>query len=314
MKGVRYSLRLTGLKSVEGTIPLCALKEITDVLLLGTERALRLSVEGASIKKGRTPAWLTDSLEFVITGIRKGSTVLEIEAPTLEETASEQIKQQGLWYTVPRGTDTAISLLSRSIKDAVGEKLDSVYYDRGVLNAINGFSIPFSKYIDTLELNSRGKGEDDFKIAKPDIQRISQIEKEIPEPRSMVIAGIFNLIEHTQNRFQLTLSDGRKIFGKIESPLISKENMRSLWGEKVTIKGIGQFSATGKLRFIEAQLLKTQEKGEELFEHVMEPRPIFSLLEVTKPKARIGSPLKSVWGQWPGNESIEELLLDLKNN
>lgn len=314
MKGVRYSIRLIGLKSPEGTIPLHALKDIAEVLLLGTERALRLSVEGASIKRGRTPAWLTDSLEFVITGMKKGSTVLEIEAPTLEETASEQIKQQGLWFTVPRGTDTAISLLSRSVKDAVGEKLDSVYYDRGVLSALNDFNSPFNRYIDTLELKSSGKGEDDFKIVKADMHKISQIEQEIPEPRSMVIAGTFNLIEHTENRFQLTLSDGRKIFGKIESPLISKENMRSLWGDKVTVKGIGQFSATGKLRFIQAQMLKPQEKGDEIFEEVMEPIPMFSLLELTKPKATIGSPLRSVWGQWPGEESIEDLLFDLKEN
>ncbi|MGD0856622.1 MAG: hypothetical protein ABSA18_12565, partial [Dehalococcoidia bacterium] len=125
MKVVKYSIHLTGLKSAEGTIPLQALREISDVLLLGTERVLRLSIEGASIKKGRLPAWLSDSLEFVITGIKKGSTTLEIEAPTLEETAPEQIKQQGLWFTAPKGTDTGLSVLSRCIKDAVGEKLDS---------------------------------------------------------------------------------------------------------------------------------------------------------------------------------------------
>jgi hypothetical protein len=146
------------------------------------------------------------------------------------------------------------------------------------------------------------------------MHKISRIEQEIPEARSMVIAGIFNVIEHAQNRFQLALTDGRKILGIVESSFVSKDNMRSLWGEKVTIKGTGHFGANGKLRFIEAQMIKPQEKGDEIFEHVMEPIPMFSLLGETKPTTMIVSPLKSIWGQWPGNESIEDLLLELKGN
>lgn len=312
MNGIRYTVRIRGLKTPDGTIPLTALREISDALLHGSERALRLSVEGASVKKGKIPGWLSKSLEFTIAGISKGSTVLEIQAPTLGESAPQQIRQQNLWYTLPNPEDTALSLLSRSVLDATSEKLESEYYDRGVLTALLAFERPLKKYMSELEVNSEAKRGDNFKIGHLELGEISRMKAEIPEPRAIVVAGSFNLIEHAQGRFKIDLGDNRSIPGRADLSLVTHEVMRKLWGKKVTIKGIAHYSPSGKTRFVEALMIKPFEAGDELFLGIPESRPPLRLVRELAREYEAESPLKAIWGQWPGEESIDEILTILR--
>ena len=312
MKGISYTIRIRGLKTPDGTIPLTALREISDALLHGSERALRLSVEGASVRRGKIPGWLSKSLEFTIAGISKGSTVLEIQAPTLGESAPQQIRQQNLWYTLPNPGDTALSLLSRSVLDATSEKLESEYYDRGVLTALLAFEHPLKKYMSELEVNSEAKRGDNFKIGHLELGKISRMKAETPEPCAIVIAGSFNLIEHTQGRFQLDLGDNRNIQGRADLSLVTHEVMRDLWGKKVTIKGIAHYSPSGKTRFVEALMIKPFGAGDELFLSIPESRPPHRLVQELVRKYEAESPLKAIWGQWPGEESIDEILTVLR--
>jgi len=312
VNGIRYTVRIRGLKTPEGTISLTALKEISDAFLRGSERALRLSVEGASVRRGRTPEWLIKSLEFTVTGISKGSTMLEIEAPTLGESAPNQVRQQNLWYTLPNPEDTAVSLLSRSVLDATSEKLESDYYDRGVLNALLSFGAALDKHMNEIEVNSQVKEGDNFRIGKTELDKISRIEAETPEPHAVMLAGSFNLIEHSRGRFHLNLEDGRNIPGKADLSLVTHDIMRHLWGQKVTIKGMAHFNPSGKIRFVEAQMIKPLELGEEVFLSVSEMKKPFHIVEEQRRKQHLSSPLKDIWGQWPGDESIDELLSKLK--
>jgi hypothetical protein len=91
---LKYKLKLTGLKTPSGTISILALKDLVDTLVETAERGLRLAVQGESVKRGPVPGWLTRSLDFTITGLKKGSTTLTLEAPALGETAEKRIQQQ----------------------------------------------------------------------------------------------------------------------------------------------------------------------------------------------------------------------------
>jgi len=111
MKKVRYKVSIKGLSTPHGAISFNQLKAITGILSEGAERALRLAIEGQSIKKGPTPAWLSQSTDFILAGMNKGSTALVIDAPTLGEAAREQISQVDLWLTPPKASDTALTFL-----------------------------------------------------------------------------------------------------------------------------------------------------------------------------------------------------------
>jgi hypothetical protein len=308
---VKYKIRLVGMKSREGTIPLTALKEIAESILKGSEGALRFSIEGASIKTGPTPEWLKKSLELTVTGISKGSTVLEVEAPILLDTAPEQVGQQDFWYSRPEPDDTSISLLSRSFADAVSGNKESEHYDQGVLKTLSSFKPLLDNYVDEVKIIADDRPEENFQFRQEDLSTISKLRHEMRQPQAVVISGIFNLIEHAERRFQLNQEDGHKIYGKAESSFISEHEMRNFWGKKVTVKGTAYFNLSGKIRLIEAQTIKSFETGEQIFESVPELMFTTERLPSIKKGKSVKSPLLEIWGKWPGSESIEDLLTTL---
>ncbi len=312
MKGIQYRIKISGLKSPEGTIPMSALKDISEAFLEGSERALRLSLEGISVKKGKLPEWLRKSLNFTITGIEKGSTVLVVEAPTLKEAAPEQIERQDLWFSRPDPKDTAVSLLCMSVMDIESERLESERLDRGLLDALGSFEPIVREYASLLEVRASRRPKEHFQIGLEQMERVSKIKEKIPEPKAIILSGHFNMIEYIRRGFELTLEDGRKIRGSADASFVNEENMRSLWGKQVTLRGVAHFKPSGRVRFVEAQVIKAFEPGEEAFEVPLEFESPKDFMEGMKRKYGVKSPLADIWGKWPGDESIEQLLSVLR--
>ncbi len=103
MKTVKYKIKLNNLNTPKGTISVLALRELVERLIDASEKALKLAIDGTSSKKGQPPAWLKASVDFLVTGLKEGSTVIEMDCPTLKETAKEKIAQRDLWSIVPDG-------------------------------------------------------------------------------------------------------------------------------------------------------------------------------------------------------------------
>lgn len=315
MKTRKYQLRLKGLASPSGTIPITALKEVCDLLLGAAERGLRLAVEGTSVKRGRLPAWLTKSLDLKLTGMKKGSTVLAIEAPVLGETAKEQIRQQDFWYIVPKAEDTALTLLARSVHDTTKEVLESNAYDGGILDSLLQFRPFLKSSAEKVELHCVSRPKEHFKLDDQEIAKIQRLKAKTPEPRAFMISGLFDVIEHNRKRFHLVLSNGESLLGSLDTEHLDVEHMRQFWGKKVTVKGIVHFRPSRTPRLIEAQVIKHMEQGEEVFETLpQEPSQIEFVESVRETAAAQKGWLKEVWGKWPGDEPIEDLLAALNNH
>ena len=309
MKSIDYKVNIQGLKNKKGSISISALKEITDALLKGSDRVLRLFVEGRSTKSGKNPDWVKKSLDFTITGIKAGSTVIELEAPVLREAIPEQFIQKKLEVDSISPDDTALTLLSRSISDASAENMESDYFDSGVLDALLSFNDITTRYATELKITSKTKVEDNFRISREEIKTIKKIKLETPGPHTVVIAGFFNLIEHNNRRFQLKLEDGRSIEGIMDPSFVDSENMRELWGKKVTVKGKALYKPSGRLRRLEAQLVTSFEPGDKILQRIpMVQKRAKPAGEFVLEKKSNSEALRKVWGKWPGDESIEELL------
>jgi hypothetical protein len=311
VKLVNYQIGISGLKVKEGTIPLTALKDISDVILNSSEKVLRLFFEGTSSKRGKYPEWLKKSLDFTITGIRKGSTILELEVPTLKETIPFYFQQKKLWKDKIQQDDTAISLCSKSFNDITLENFGSDLYDAGVLKSFQKFRNIVKNYAKELVIRSDTKTADNFKISKEVIEKIDKIKIQIPEPRITVISGFFNMIEHSHRQFQLNIIDDETINGELDPKYIELEDMRQLWGKRVTIKGEANFKPSGKIHFLNAHVVRAFEKGDEILEKVPVIQKSFKFAEDLMKKKNAGSVLKKIWGKWPGDESIDEILRQL---
>jgi len=315
LKVIDYSIRIKGLKSKSGSIPISALKEISDVLLKSSDRILRLMVEGSSTKTGKTPNWLKKTLNFTITGIKTGSTIIEVEAPVLSETMPEFFEQKKLWQDRSlKSDDSALSLLSKSVSDAVNENTESEYFDSGVLDSLFSFRTITNNYASEVSITSKNKSEDNFKIGTQEIAKIKKVKVTTPKSNTVVVAGFFNLIEHSNRRFQLKMENGKTINGIMDPSQIDLEHIRELWGKRVTIKGKANYKPSGNIRNIEAQLVQAFESGDEIFQQVPGAQKRFEFAEKFLTEKSSSKALKKVWGKWPGNESIDDLLIALQQS
>lgn len=315
MKAIDYKIHIKGLKSQSGSIPIIALKEIANALLKSTDRILRLFVEGQSVKSGKAPEWLKKSLDFTIMGITSGSTVITLEAPLLIDSMPEYFEQKKLWQEdVINPDESALSLLSKSVADVSAENRDSDYFDTGVLDALLAFKSITPSYASEISIVSKKKSSDNFKISPDEIKKIKTIKASTPLPRTIVLSGFFNLIEHHNRRFQLRMENGKTLNGIMDPELVAPERMRQFWGQRVTIKGKGNFKPSGNIRNIEAQFIQSFESGDEILQQVPIIQKQFKFTEEYFAEKNSSKSLKKIWGKWPGNESIDELLEALKHS
>lgn len=313
MKTLKYKLKLEGLDSPAGTISTRALFGLLEQFTTCAEHGLRLAIEGQSSRTGPSPKWLEKATNFIFTGLKKGSTVLQIEAPLLKDAIPDQAVQQGLWGNRPEPEDTAISFISRSVRDTSAENLESNYYDAGVLLSLLAMRPFLAEHAKRITVRCDEKTNDDFSIDKPIIEKVEKLKIRIPEPRALMLSGILEQVTYNRKRFQLDLPDGQAIQGQVNEELMDIEELRRLWGKRVSIKGIVNFRPSGKIRLFEAHMLKPMEEGEEIFEAAP---AVQTELEFAR-QFQVESPrrgwIKDIWGKWPGDESIDDLIKELEN-
>lgn len=61
----------------------------------------------------------------------------------------------------------------------------------------------------------------------------------------------------------------------------------------------------------EADVIKPAEEGEEVFERMPTPPRTMALFESDVQHFNAAPALQDIWGKWPGDESIDELLTSL---
>lgn len=101
------------------------------------------------------------------------------------------------------------------------------------------------------------------------------------------------------------MKDGQVIPGRINEEFVSIEELRQLWGKKVSVKGTINFRPSGKIRLLEAHMIKLMEKGEEIFETIPVMQTEFEFVRAFTAEAERRDWLKDIWGKWPGDETIQ---------
>ena len=307
-----YELRIRGLKEAPGKIKAAAFIHTLDALIKTAERATRLLATGAGTGRGTRPKWLTAATDFTITGFRPGSTICDIEAPSLRETASHAFGQPDFWSVELSLDDTAIDLAARAITEAQSEHASGDHFDGSVLEAIGSFASAVRETSVRYELTPENLEHEKFKL---DIQSCTEIKarlKELPAPRAFVVSGRLDEIKHGNGRFSLLVGEHTRLFGRLDPTSLNIESLRPLWGKQTTVEGIVHFKANGQSRLIEARRISGRLEGDSVFEEIpsvaiQEPHDLFPYHDS---KFRAFDPVELA-GAWPGDEPIEDLLAQL---
>jgi hypothetical protein len=313
MKTLKYKLKLEGLHSPSGTISTRELSTFLEQFTSCAERGLRLAIEGQSSKTGPAPKWLAKATDFIFTGLQKGSTVLNIEAPYLKDAIADQTVQQDIWGIKPEPEDTAISYISRSVRATSAEDLESDYYDSGVLLSFLGMKPFLAEHAKSIQIHCDDKKDEDFSIDMPVIEKVEKLKVKIPEPQAFMLAGRLEEVAYSRKRFSLDMADGQVIQGQIDEEFVDVEDLRRFWGKKVTMKGTVSYKPSGKIRLFEAQMIKLIEEGEEVFETAPAVQTEFEFARQLTAESTRRNWLDDIRGKWPGDETIDDLVRELED-
>ena len=310
MDSARYQFRIDGLRQDAGQISVATLQSVLSALVQTAERATRLQATGSGAGAGKRPKWLKAAVDITVTGLTSGSTILNLEAPTLGEAAGEQFAQQELWREGPSLDDTAFDLAARAVEEAQSSGSPGQSFDKSVLDAILRFKDVAGRDAH-YELIPQDGGRHGFRLDHPACDRIGERLRDLPEARAFVVSGMLDEIRHTRRCFRLLMGRRRALIGQLDATATDAEALRTLWGKKVVIEGMVHFRADGKPRLIEARRLDRAREGDAVFEEMPTAAiPESSFAQYLERQPASGD-FMALWGAWPGDEPIEKLLEQL---
>lgn len=304
-----YRLRISGLTEQHGHIKAAALERVISALITTAERTTRLLATGSGSAKGPRPRWLDSTVDFIVTGLQPGSTIFDIDAPRLQDTACDQFSQTDLWGNRPSLEDTALDLAAHAINELQVQDPAGDYFDSSVLDAILKFRTAAGISGVRYEMIPDGP-HGGFALDDDTCVHVEERLRNIPHPRSFIVSGRLDEIKHGNGRFRLLVNRTSALYGRIDTSTLSVEELRPLWGKPTTIEGMVHFKVNGQPRLIEARRITGGLEGSTLFQELPSIETSPSLFPVERRLAGTFDPL-DLSGTWPGDESVDDLLAQL---
>ena len=252
-------------------------------------------------------------MDVTVTGLRTGSTTLDIQAPRLSDVHIDSA-QQDFWLEQPDIGGTALDLAARAVREAKGSNAAGDYFDSSILGEILklGGAAEGSEDVryELIPENGRRSG---FVLRGSDCSGLRHRRDLIPASRAVVVSGRLDEIGHGAGRFQLLMHEGGSLQGRLHRSSLDVELLRPLWGNPATVQGIVHFKSSGRPRLIVAHRISARVAGDAVFESL----PVAETIRQEDPSAKTS--VKAIrrvdpmvlWGAWPGDEPIDELLAQL---
>lgn len=300
----RRQIRLEG-PGVSGTrVSGPMLRELLYVLIEGSRRALRVRTQGRSTARGSLPRWIAAATDFTVE-IKEGSTVLEIDSPSLEEADPDEFRQADLFPEVdPKRS--AVDYLIESVAAASDGEAQAKLYDKQLLHVFGGFRGVFRYGVTRVEFSPTQPDTGGLGVEPSSLRRFQEVEAKIPPPQHVNVAGKLDVIRHSDRTFDLVVG-GEHVRGIAEGA-----DLQTLWGQQVLLSGTAHFAASGAIQRVEADIIRSATEQElELFE--VTPSPIGGRLLVQQLSRPQGprSGLNAIFGKWPGDETDDQILEEL---
>jgi hypothetical protein len=311
LKKAKHILKLNGFDFENGKIPFSVLNRLSTHLIKMAEETLLLYVEGLSrIKRGKHPDWLEKSLDFSWCGIKKGSTVLEVEAPFLKDTldnAQIPIYQDPKLESIEN--DTAISLSMFAFERAISGDKDTPLLDKYLLNTMHGFKRFLKDKKCSIDILFQPKNKI-LNISDDNLSSIKKIEEKTPERMKVRVTGKLDLMKHSSSLLEIITSN-RKIRA-ILSKNISFSDVKEFFGEDITITGMANYNPFGNMTSIELLNVKKSTQNDDYFRRIQQPLSLeFDLKQKIKEKNYKGFDkvkFDKLINEMAVEEPIEELL------
>lgn len=300
----RIELRV---RSATGTVVNAkALQALLAVLVDGSQQAIRLVAQGRSRATGTPPQWIDKATEFQIE-IMKGSTVLEVSAPSLREADPEAFSQDNLFPEIDADL-TGFDYLTQALEAATGADDRSDLFDQGLLRTFSELGPVFSHGIEEIQFRPAGMHvRAQPRIKQADLEGFSDLERKIPAPQRVIVAAKLDTIRHSDSTFTLRPRSGQGLIKGLASAG-HKDELKALWGKPVVVHGRAHFTTTGRIQRLEAERIEAA-SNRDVALWGEAPEPVSK--PVTRSEVRVSqgprSGLAATFGAWPGDEDEAEI-------
>jgi hypothetical protein len=308
---LNYTLLLHGLQSTGEGLPGALLRDLLDAVDRGAKGAVRLRLEGrSSARGGFPPSWVNEAAAFRMAGFHQGTPGVELRVPTLLEALPERFAQADLFPHVNPG-DSALTLMGRSLGDALSGNAESDAYDAPLLRNFEEFKEVFRHGVSALEIRNGRPDSPSLTVTPEGMKVVQRLHRQTPRSQRVRIAGKVDEIRHSDRAFTLVLEDGEQIRGVLAEG--EPEVLAPFFGQLAVVSGVAQFRPSGSLLRVDADLL--QPAGEQDLALWSEsPRPLFGVTDVQDVRRPQGprSGINAIIGAWPGDETDDEVFAMLE--
>ncbi|MBS1945825.1 MAG: hypothetical protein JST98_11675 [Bacteroidetes bacterium] len=305
---MKYELTLHDAAEPNGTIDMVRLARIAQGITKVADGALQLRLRGLSFGPGRPSKdklALENAMRITLTGMRPGSTVLDIECDTFGETlpniqldAFRAEGQTDLKKTTPMG------LFIETYHIALDNDGRKDLLDKNLLKELREFRKAFRGPDERMTIANRGSVKK-LELDKHAFERIHDLEVAIPEPSITVVNGHLDMIRHSKALIEIKPEKGKPIEGFLGKDL-TMDDVQRFFGRAVTVKGLLHVRADGK-RLVEVQRLFEPTAGDAYFSRHAASETVEQQLQRQVLK-KAGKQQRDIAGKWPGGEDLETIL------
>lgn len=304
-----YTIYLHGLEVRDHGLPGRVLRHLLDTLDEGTKGAVRLRLEGRSTAPGAPPTWLEEASAFDLIGFAPEAPGIRLRGRTLREALPDRFDQGELFPFVDPES-SAIGLLSESLADALQGREDSDAFDEGLLKTLTTLRALFERGVQAIEIRNQ-KRDSALHVAPEALARVQHLYRTTPAPRRVRLGGWIDAIRYSDRAFTIRLESGKYVRGVLTEG--TPETLAAFFGKAAIVSGLAYFRPSGAVQRVEAEALHAA-TPQEAAAWSVEPRPLDTGLEqrrLRRPQTR-RTGLGAVFGQWPGDESDEEIFAVLE--
>ena len=136
------------------------------------------------------------------------------------------------------------------------------------------------------------------------------LEESIPEPHEILINGIVDELKFTKSRVTVATKEG--VVNGILSDELEPDDISKYWGKELTISGRAHYLPGGKMSFLYIEKLFEPSEADKYFSKPSKKETVEQQIQRQQKTLKNRNLLNEIVGEWPGDESIEEILNGLR--
>jgi hypothetical protein len=246
---------------------------------------------------------LEQAADFDIIGFQSGSTIIELEAPPLAEAVPEKFAQQSLFGGLDT-SNSAFKVFEESFEDAISGVTDSDRFDDALLQTYAKLNSVFAEGIESFTISNGSFSSPQILVTQQHIESVRTLRRDTPPAQATRIAGRMNTIRHSDKMFELVVQSGETLRGVAPSDF---DQLADLFGKDVVVVGKVVFRPSGSVLRIESTKIEPITGNIALWSKAPKARKHGLITRNLRVHQGPQSGLLKIWGQWPGDETDEQI-------